>query len=172
MPRLFSGRVIFYLIFLLVVDFCLMPLVRSGIFFPVLLYLMVPYAAFVWRWEKTTALALVIGLLRDLTVNHPFGIETIAVVVTAHFLDIFVHKVERDAWAVRFMMSFLFLLSVGMLILVIEPMMGGRVFLSWGTFLEVFKMAVSTTFVMPVVFFCTALFFRDRAPIRQYELFG
>jgi rod shape-determining protein MreD len=171
MHHALSGRVIFYLFFLLIIDLCVSPLIAADAVRPVFLYLMIIYAAFEWQWERTFALALFVGILRDATGSHPFGIETTVLVLTSLALDFVIRTIERKSWLVRFMVTLLYVLSVSVGALILSALLGYRQYWTWQSLMLCFQTALYTGMIMPFFFYFTSRWFTRRHIVRQYELF-
>ena len=171
MPRLFSSKVIFYLFFLLVLDVCVMPMIHFGSARPVLLYLMIPYAALEWHWQKTLAMALAVGILRDLTGSHPMGSETTVLLAASLALDLMVQKMDRESTLMRLGLTFVLVFGVAVLTLFLSNLVGISAPVSWPALWVSLGMAAATTCVMPFFFYATAWWFHDRSLFKQYELF-
>lgn len=172
MPRILSARVILYLVLLLALDLGVAPVLRVFDCRPVFLYLMIPYAALEWGWERTISIALVIGVLRDLVSSSAFGLETCSLVIAATVLDALVQKVERQSPVIRFVFGFLFVLLVFLLEMILSAILGISGPLSAGVIGMALAAAFYTALMMPFFFFLTASWFRDRTTsFRQYELF-
>lgn len=172
MPRIFSARVIFYLLFLLVLELSVLPFFRIGVFQPVLLYLMVLHAAFQWGWEKTVPMAVAVGILRDLTGSHSFGLETVALVAASSLLDLLVQKIERDSQVTKIGIGFLFVFFVSNLVVLFSGFLGRGEGISGYAFWVSAGTAFYSAAILPVFFFVTGRLFHDRMALKQYELFG
>jgi cell shape-determining protein MreD len=149
-----------------------MPLLAVGMVKPVSLYLMLLYVSFEWHWERTFALALLIGLIRDGVGSHPFGVETTVLCLVSVGLDFVVRKIERKAWMMRFALTFLYLFLVFTGVLIVSGLLGYRNFVTWTALGLCFQTAVYTTLGMPFFFFFTSRWFARRQVVRQYELFN
>ena len=171
MHRILSGRVIFYLFLLLVVDLTIMPLLCIGPLYPQLLYLMVLYAAFQWGWQRTIPMALAVGILRDLTGSQFLGFETASFVLASMILDLLVQKMEREFVLLRFAAAFIFVFCASMFHLILVSLVTGTIYLSWYRCWVVFGSSLYTALLMPLFFYVTAKWFGDRAVLKQYELF-
>lgn len=170
-PRVFSIKVISYVVLLYVLDVTVMPFVAVGIFKPSLLYLMILYAAFRWHWKKIIPMGILVGLLRDFMSSTYWGIETGILVLSSYALCLFVQKIERYSLLMRITTAFIFILTVLFLNLIAGGLAEGLTEISWNILLNAFGMAVASAFVMPLFFFLSALWFRDRSRLKQYELF-
>jgi rod shape-determining protein MreD len=171
MHHALSGRVVFYLFFLLIIDLCVSPLVAAGSVRPVLLYLMMIYAAFEWHWERTFSLAFFVGILRDMTGSHPFGIETAVLVLTSIALDFVIRTIERKSWLMRSVVTLLYVLAVSVGVLLLSALLGYRQYWTWQSLLLCFQTALYTSLIMPFFFYFTSRWFTRRHIVRQYELF-
>lgn len=171
MPRILSFRMMVYLWILLVLDLSLAPLFRLGALQPILLYLAILHAGFQWGSEKTVPVAVAVGLLRDLAGSHVFGLETGVLVCAALLLDLLVQKVDRQSFAVRMGVTFLFVFSVTTLLWMFSRFLGSTLSVSWDTFGTSLGTAGYGAVLAPVFFYLTARWFHDRAPLKQYELF-
>jgi hypothetical protein len=113
-----------------------------------------------------------VGFLRDLTGAQPFGVEVVSLVVSAHLLDLLARKVERVSWVMRLVTSFIFLISYSFFLMILSSFLTGTNRFSGYPVLASLGMALATAVLLPVFFYVTSYFFRDRLPLRQYELFG
>jgi rod shape-determining protein MreD len=171
MPRILSGRVVLYLVFLLVLDLSVTPLIRVGGFRPILQYLVILYAAFQWGWEKTIPMAIGVGILRDLTSSQILGLETVSLVFVAFLLDLLVQKIERDIFFLRVLAVFLFVFSVLMMNLILSNFLTDIPRFSWYEIGIAVGTSLYTAAVMPLFFYGTRYWFHDRTFLKQYELF-
>ncbi len=169
MPRILSGKVIGFLFLLLLLELCFLPALHLPVQ-PVLLYLVIPYAAFQWRWEKTVWLAMGVGLMRDLTGSQPLGTETLVLSLAAAGLDFFVLKIERRMFLMRVITTFLFVFSVTLLSLILSGFLGSSI--SWFHLGTALRTALATAVFMPIFFSLAGFWFRDTGSLKQYELFG
>jgi rod shape-determining protein MreD len=144
---------------------------RIGNARPVLIYLMMIYAAFEWHWERTAGLALVIGVLRDAVSAHPFGIEMTVLVLTSFVLDFVIHKIERHSWMMRLAVAGVFVLTVLLAQILLSVFLGSAKTITWQTGAVCFDSAVYTTLCVPPFFYFTSKWFSRRPIARQYELF-
>ncbi len=172
MSRIFSGRLILYLLFLLVADFCFAPAFHLGLIRPILLYLLIFYSAVCWGWEKTLPLAVAAGLLRDFSGSQSFGVETVAAVLGAFCLDFSLQKIDRESFVIRLGTAFLFVFLMTGLVLVMSAFLGART-PSFGLgFALCLGTGIYSAALMPFFFQLTARWFRDRGSLKQYELFS
>ncbi len=171
MPRLLSAKVIFYLLILLAADFCIMPILRFSSVQPVLIYLMIPYAAFQWHWEKTVPMAIAVGILRDLTGVLPLGVETVVLVGISFLLDGIVQKIDRNSPLTQLVLTFLFLLGAFSGSFMLSGFLAGPQSLTANMLFGLVGSALLTAVMMPAAFYFTARWFFDKSTIKQYELF-
>ncbi len=172
MPRIFSGKVILCLLFLLVLDISLAPFLRVGAFQPIFIYLAVVYSVFEWPVLKSIQLAVTVGFLRDLLGVQPFGVEACMLGLLALGLAVFVNRIEKQSLLMRFIGSFLFVFFALISILMLSGLLGAPVEISSQTMGLSFYSAASTAFMMPVIFYFMARWFGQREFLKQYELFG
>lgn len=170
-PRVFSFKVIGYLIFLYVLDATLMPALKIGIFQPSLLYLMILYAAFKWHWRTIIPVSILIGIMNDFMSTTYWGIETLILGASAYVLFLFVRKIERYSMMMRVATTFVFILIVLMLKLIAEGIAEELTEISWIVLLDVFGMALASALVLPLFFYLSSFWFRDSSRLKQYELF-
>ena len=171
MYRVFSGRVILYLLFLLVLDITLVPLVRIGFVRPVLEYLIILYAAFQWGWQKTLPIAITVGILRDFVSSQSLGIETSSLIFASFVLDLLVQKMEREIWFLRLTAAFLFVFCASMSSLILSSFLGEGIHVSGASVTIALGTSFYTAILMPPFFYLTARWFHDRFAFKQYELF-
>ena len=171
MPRILSGRVVAYLLILLVFDLSLVPAIRIQMVQPILLYLMVLHTAFQWGIQKAVPMAIVIGLLRDFSGSQFFGIETASLIIASTVLNVIVQKIDRESAVTRIAVSFVFVFSVLMLSGLFPALVGAPVALTLHTFLISAAVACYTSVLTPIFSTVTSRWFRERAPMKQYELF-
>ncbi|MBI3306786.1 MAG: rod shape-determining protein MreD [Candidatus Omnitrophica bacterium] len=171
MPRIFSGKVILYLIILVALDMSLRPMIRLWDAGPIFIYLMIPYAVFQWERSRALTLAAFIGVFRDLTGTHPLGLETIVLVLFTFLFDLLAQKVERNFNFIRVAGTFLFVFCVLTVLAVAACFFGGDAAFGYPAGV-VFVTAFYTGCLAPLFFNLTARWFHDRLPLKQYELFG
>ena len=170
MPRLTSAKVIFYFLFLAVLDGSVMPAFQIHSVYPSFLYLFICYAAFEWGGTKTVYVAFWAGLLRDLLGGGLIGLEATLLVALALALDFLVQKTERELSGVYFVITFVFVFCAGALRLLVSSR--GELPLSLlGGYLGMIAMtALYTSALLPVFNFITDRWL-GHASTRQYELF-
>ena len=171
MPRIFSGRVIGYLLLLLVLDLSVLPFIRVGGIQPHLLYLIVLYAAFQWGWQRTLPMALAVGILRDLTGSHLLGLETGSLILASVILDLLVKKMVRESTLLRFSTALIFVFCASLFHLILVSFLSGTNYVSWHRCYLSLGTSLYTAACMPIFFYLTARWFYDRVPMKQYELF-
>ncbi len=171
MPRVLSGRVILYLLILLILDLSISPFFRIGFLKPTLGYLMILYATFEWGIKKTIPVALAVGFLRDLANSQHFGIEILSCVTAAVLLERVIQKIERTALFFRFFISFLFVLMIQVFNFTLSYSVAGGSHFFWNSLGIGLGTAVYTCTLLPVFFYLTARWFHDSLPVKQYELF-
>ena len=172
MPRLFSWKVILYLLFAFMLDVSVMPVLWPGDARPVFLYLAVLYSAFEWNWFKTVRIALAVGLLRDLTGTQPLGLETIVLVSVSFLTGYITRKIEKKSLSGRAVISGIYTASVLIFTFLFAVFIGSSYPFSG----RVVAIAVSAGFwngiLAPVFFIFSHRWFLGRLPnLRQYELF-
>ena len=171
MPRVLSGKIIFYVFLLLLADVCLAPAAGLVHFRPIFSYLIVAYAAFRWHWKSALAAAMAAGIFRDLAGSRALGVETLSLVMATAGLLFFMQKIERHSFVVQFIVNFIFVFSISLLILFFESVLGLNNQFS-GYFLRLsFSTALSTSVLMPVFFHFAARVFKDGASRNPYGLF-
>ena len=174
MSRFLTARLIFYLVLLFALDECFLPSLRmGGAAQPVLVYLMVVYAALKWPWQRSLLMAAMVGLLRDAVGPHPLGVETAAMVTTSIALHFLVQAVDRDFLLMRFLVAFLYALGIGFFIWAFSGMLAeeeGKQ-LSWLPLGVIFQTALWTTAVMPVFFYVTDRWFHHPEVLSTQGLF-
>ena len=171
MPRLFSAKVILYLCLLILLDWAFLAPFRSATFQPVLIYLVIPYAAFEWHWRQALRLSLIVGVLRDVLSSQPLGVETAVLFTAALAIGFFVQKIERRSWIMRILAGFIFVYGVSLLVLVISNLLGFSHQSLWECFALSWAGALSTVIFLPVFFYATSMWFGEKFSLRQYELF-
>ncbi len=171
MPRILSGRVIVYLLILLILDLAIAPFFRIGFLKPALGYLMILYATFQWGMKKTIPVALAVGLSRDLANSQHFGVETFSCVTAAVLLELVIQKIERTALFFRFFISFVFILMIQVVNFTLSYSVAGGSHFFWNSLGIGLGTAIYTCALLPVFFYLTAWWFQDRLPVKQYELF-
>ena len=170
MSRLFSPKVILYLLFLAVLDGAVMPAFRVHSVYPSFLYLLVCYTAFEWGPRKTVIVAFWVGLIRDLTGGGILGVEATSLVALALALDFLVQKMEREFPGMYFMITFFFVFFAGILRLLLGCPEELSPHLIWDYLGMIFLAALYTSAFMPVFDFVTTRWF-GQATTKQYELF-
>ncbi len=171
MPSVFSAKVLGYLLLLLAIDVCLTPFLGIGLMRPIFLYLMVLYAAFIWHWAKTIPMALAVGFLWDVTGSTPLGVQTVSLVLAAWLLDLFVQKAEREAFVIRLIAAFLFVLLASLFTLGLTDFLGAAT-PAFGVAMALSLVtALTSSALLPLFFHLSARFFQDRMVLRQYEFF-
>lgn len=170
MPRILSAKVIFYLIFLTVMDGTIMPVLRIGPVYPSFLCLWVCYTAFQWGHGKTVYIAFWAGLARDFLGVGPVGMEATILVALALILDFLVQKMEREFPGMYLMLTFLFVFFAGVfrLILGYPDEIPAEIL---GNYLGLIALtALYTSVLLPVFSFLSDRWFGSSS-IKQYELF-
>ena len=172
MRRFLSTRHLILVGLLLVFEYALSP-------FPAylkgrvdLLYLLVLDYAFFWSWERVPFFALMIGLLRDFSGAHLFGIQTAALTATSLLLYLGTNRLERENALIRFGICFLFVALTEALSLGLAGWLEIPEEWSWGLMGSIFWTTIYTAAVAPGFFWLTDRWFQ-RVPtaLRQYELF-
>jgi len=170
MPRLFSAKVILFLLFLAVLDSAILPVFQIHSIAPSFLYLFVCYAAFEWGGLKTIYAAFWAGLIRDFLGGGLLGAEATILTGLAFLLDFSVQKIEKQFPGIYFFITFLFIFLAGtleLLLACVGALPAGRIenYMSL-----VFFTALYTSALLPVFYFLTDRWF-GRLDTKQYELF-
>jgi len=171
MHRILSARVLSYLFLLLIVDFCLVSVIRIGEARPIFLYMMIPYTALQWHRQSTLGVALTVGLLRDSVNTSLFGLETVSLLMAAALFDLVAQKVDREAVLIRCGLTFAFVFVHAIIFLILSTFLGFHIPWTWYTLGVSFSSACYTAALAPLFFFLSARWFHDRAAFKQYELF-
>ncbi len=171
MPRLLTARVLLYLLFLLVLDICMMP--AWGGFRPVLTYLWILYVAFYGPLEAILPAAFLTGVLRDLVSSQPLGVETASLVSVAAGLIFLMQKLQHDFFPFRVIGAGVFVASALLLNLTLSSFLASSASYSTHAFLTCFSAAFSSAVFAPLFFHLTSRWFREGSrPLKQYELFS
>jgi len=171
MHRIFDGKIIFYLLFLTVLDISLTPVMAVAGAQPILSYLMILYVSLHWNWDRTWPIAVMVGLARDLTSAHPFGIETVSLFLVAKYLDFVTHKLERRSFFFQWSASFTFVCFANIAILLLTSFLASSNYVTWFSLWICFASSVYTACLMPIFFLFTNCWFHEQAKFKQYELF-
>ncbi|MDD5670666.1 MAG: hypothetical protein PHN49_03400 [Candidatus Omnitrophica bacterium] len=171
MPRIFSGRVILFLILLLTFDVTVTPIFRFGDVQFFLTYLLVLYATFQWGWQTTIPMAILVGLMRDFLGTQSLGIETCSLLFASILLYLLVQKIERESLSLRMMITFIFVFCTLLVNLFLSNYLSGAMNVTWYHLAVAFGSALYTVLIMPVFFHVSAKWFHDSAVLQQYELF-
>ena len=171
MPRLLSTKVILYFCFLLLLDWIFAAPLRDGFFQPVFLYLIALYAGFAGDWRQAFRFAFTAGFLRDALSTQPMGVETVVLLAAALSLSFFVKKIERRSSVMRIFIGFIFVFGVSLFVLVFSNLLGFAQQPLWQCLTLAVSTAGSTVVFLPLFFFLTAWWFREKEMLRQYELF-
>ncbi len=172
MHRTLSGRVIFYLLFLLVMDMSVTPLIAIGTIRPLLIYLMIVYVALEWHWPRTFPIAVVVGLMLDCVGAHPFGVETVSLAAASFVLDFLIYTIEHNSWVMRFIITFIFVFSSMLMVWVLSSLLSDSDTIAWYSIVACLQAALYTTLIMPLFCSFTSRWFSKRSVVvRQYELF-
>ena len=173
MPRLFSGKVIIYLLASLILDLSFMPVFRFGMVQPVLLYLVVLFAAFEWEWFKAVRIAFAAGMLRDLTGTLPLGVETCVLVTASFVLGYVIQKIERNSIFMRCLISAGYVFAVTLTAFIISAFLGFPYHLSWHVLNGALTTGLGTAVLAPIFFtFSRRWFHQQVSSLKQYELFS
>ena len=171
MSRLLTLRVILYLLFLLVLDVCMMP--AWGGFRPVLTYLWILYVAFYGPLEAILPAAFLTGILRDLVSSQPLGVETASLVTVAAGLIFLMRKLQHDFFPFRVIGAGVFVASVLFLNLTLSSFLSSNAPYSYHAFLTCFSSAFFSALFAPLFFNLTRRWFHEASrPLKQYELFS
>ncbi|OQA57568.1 MAG: rod shape-determining protein MreD [Candidatus Omnitrophica bacterium ADurb.Bin277] len=172
MHHLADLKVIFYFLFLAILDYSVLPAFRLGSVYPSFLYLFVCHAAFGWESKKTVPVAFWAGLLKDFLGGGVLGVQAGILVVFAILLDQVVRKIEREFPGIYFLLAFLFVFCCESLKLILGVFVGGLSGISPGHFGVIFLMALYTALLLPFFDVMTGSWFgRQVSSSRQYELF-
>ena len=171
MHRIFSIPVICFFLLLHVLDLTFAPALPFSSARIVFLYVVVLYGAFAWEGSRAIPLAVIAGLLRDFTSVEYLGLETLSLVAGAILLDWAVHKVDRRSQLIRGLSAFLFFLGVQILQVCLVSLLSAHGRLNVSTMGMILKTSLWNALVTPVFFYLSAVWFRDKKPLRQYELF-
>ena len=161
MPRLFSSKVIFFLIASIAFDVCIIPWVLGGTVKPVVSYLFVPYAALEWHWTKSIPAALMLGFFRDILSVQLFGTEMLALFAAALILNLFIQKISPQSGILKMLATFVFVFFTGLNIVLVHFIRGFPIEFSWFHLSVCFSTAFITTCLMPIVFFLAHRWFRE-----------
>ena len=151
MPRLFSAKVLTLILIALLLDMSVFPWIFPGFFRPVLSYLLIPYVAFEWHWNRTIPVALLIGFARDLVSVQFFGIETVSLFCAALGLNFFVQKISINAFSVKMLGSFFFVFFAVFFNFTIHACLNFDIHF-FHSFLVSFITALATTLLIPFFF--------------------
>lgn len=171
MSRVFTGKVILYLLVLLVCDLCLTPVVRTSALRPTLLPLLIPYAAFEWHPKRILPVAFLVGLLVDLTGAQPLGVATVAFVGAAWIFKIAVQKTERHWLLIQLVLTFSYLFVASAAALALSLWLGNFSAVSNAVVGTLAGSSLVSTAFFPLFVRGTRLWFRDAALLKQCELF-
>ncbi|MBU9889200.1 MAG: rod shape-determining protein MreD [Candidatus Omnitrophica bacterium] len=170
MPRLFSGKVIFYFLLLFVLDGTVLPGIQVNGAYPSFLCLLICYSAFEWGGQKTVYVAFWAGLLRDLLSPGPLGFEAGLCVLLAYALSFTVQKIEREFPGIYFLITFLYLLIVGVLRLLCSGFEGLPEAVSWSAVGGIALTALYSAAFLPL-FYSITDGWMGKSHAKQYELF-
>lgn len=172
MPGLGSGKVIFFLFALLILDLTLVPALCFDSFHPVLAYLFVLFGVFESEPRKSLALAAATGLLRDLVGSGPFALEAVILVTLAFSLDRFLTKFDRGAMFTRIASAWVFVYLTSAANIILTNLFRANASLGTVSVSHLaFQTATASALLMPVFFYLISHWFRVRLPLKQYELF-
>lgn len=170
MPRIFSAKVILYLVFLTILDGTIMPVFRIGPVYPSFLCLFVCYVAFEWGHGKTVYVAFGAGLARDFLGTGVLGMEATVFVALSLALDFLVRKMEREFPGMYLMITFLFIFLAGACRLLLEYL-GDLPLEAFGNYLGLIALtALYTSLLLPLFYLMTNRWFHHTTA-KQYELF-
>lgn len=171
MPRIFSPKVILFILFLHMLDICVLP--ALGAFRPILSYLWILFVAFHWPLKELWPAVLWVGILRDLAGTQPLGVETAALFGVAALLLFFMLKFEREFFLLRLAAGFLFVFLSLCLNLFLSHFISLHSQWTWHALGTCFLCAFWTAILMPFFFaFCGRWFMGEVHFRKQYELFG
>lgn len=171
MRRFFSRSLIALIVILWTADVTLMPVWFSDAFRPVCSFFLLLYAAMIWRGRHVIAIAMALGLLRDLAGVQPFGVSLLAVCSAAFFLLFVQLKIERQWIVVRMLVAFVFSMLVLGLELLFSAMLGQSQAFSFTSLRLITGSAIATSLGLPVFIAFAGFWFHDRGPLKQYPLF-
>ncbi len=171
MPRVITGRLILYLLLWLGAEMTVLRSFHLGAAAPLPLYLMVLYACLEWGWKTTIPVAFCAGLMRDLAGSAPFGVETSALVISSLVLDLLVQKIEHGILVFRLGIALIFMACALAISYSLTLLLGSRTAFAASDFAALAGSALYSALLYPFFFFLTALWFKERRLLRQYELF-
>ena len=116
-------------------------------------------------------MAFCAGLLRDLSGSAPFGVETSALVLSSLVLDLLVQKIEHSLMVFRMGIALIFLTCTLFLSYCLSLIFGVRSSYVPSDMSILFGSAIYTALLYPLFFSVTSRWFKDRRPLKQYELF-
>ena len=125
-----------------------------------------------WRGVQVLSLAFAVGFLRDLSSIQPFGVSMVSVVGASLILLFAMLKIERQWIVVRMMVAFTYVFLILTFETLLSLILGVHGLISWNTVRIFWGSAFATTALLPVFFWFARLWFHDRQPLRQFELFS
>lgn len=171
MYRFVSARLLILVGVLITLEYSfsgLFPLLKGRVD---LLYLLVLDYAFSWSWERVPFFAFAIGLLRDFTGGHLFGIETASLTATGLLLNLGAQKLDRAFYGIRLGMAFLFVLLTETVSLGLGGVLDTSKGFTWDLMGSAFWTTIYSTAVAPGFFWLTNRWFNRVSHLKQYELF-
>lgn len=171
MHHFVSARLLIFLALLLALQSGLSPFFLYLKGYPDLLSLLVLDYAFSWSWETVPLFALFVGLLRDLTGGHLFGIETAALAFTGFLLSLGIQKLDRENGLVRLGICLVFVFLTESVSLGLGRWLESSKSLSWELIGSVILTTIYTAALAPGFFWITNRWFRRTPVLKQYELF-
>ncbi len=163
MPRLFSGKVILYLLFLLILDISVLPALAADQPRPVFLHLFVLFVAYEWDWRKTFAAALWVGLIRDVISMQALGAETFALLMTSAGLIFYIQKVQTAWTPVKMVGAFGFIFLSQILAVLLASLAVHSSLLSMEIVRQAFFSALLSSALLPLFFVFSQRVFQRRA---------
>lgn len=171
MRRFVTARLLIFAALLLILQYAFSPfflLLKGRVD---LLYLLVLDYAFSENRNRVPFFALAVGFLRDFLGGHLFGIETLSFTVTGLLLYFGTLKLERESYAIRLGMAFLFIFITETLSFCLGSGVETTEGASWNLLGSVLLTTIYTTAVAPAFFWLSDRWFKREPVWKQYELF-
>lgn len=172
MPRLFSARIVLFLLIVILMDLTLSPVFALGRLQFILSYLLVVYAAFQWGWKTTMPIAILVGISRELVGGELMGLEICSMIISAFGLDLIVQKLQRESILLRMGTVFLFVLVASGTKFILTLFLTSTHLNFWYYGVTLVGSGIYTAIIFPIFYFLAAKWFHDRINFKQYELFG
>lgn len=171
MYRIFSKKLIALLVVLLAADISAAPYLGWGAARPSFLFLALCFFAFESGWHAVLPLALVTGLLRDVTGGPMPGLETFILAALVYLLDRSGRNVTSSSVTVRMGAAFLFIAAVNLIGLAALSIFGRFVTFSFFNISLCLKAALLNALFYPLLHYFAKRVFSRRKRFHQYELF-